>query len=125
MVAAASMGVQQKLGRGKLRKEDVGASALAQLTRPHIESFDYFVERGLERAARGLQQVEVSHPVSGAQLRNILYQSNMGLWCLSAFPSMNSFVKYMYMATAKLCASDVVVTRWNLDWLTVDRKTCD
>jgi hypothetical protein len=43
-----------------------------ELTRPHVDSFDYFVERGLEMATRGLHPVEVTHPVSGVTLRNIL-----------------------------------------------------
>jgi DNA-directed RNA polymerase I subunit RPA2 len=55
-----------------LRREEVGSASLMELTRPHVDSFDYFVERGLEMATRGLQQVEVTHPVSGVTLRNIL-----------------------------------------------------
>jgi DNA-directed RNA polymerase I subunit RPA2 len=62
----------KKKGTRDLRREEVGSASLMELTRPHVDSFDYFVERGLEMAARGLQPVEVTHPVSGVTLRNIL-----------------------------------------------------
>jgi hypothetical protein len=62
----------KKKGTRELRREEVGSASLMELTRPHVDSFDYFVERGLEMATRGLQQVEVTHPVSGVTLRNIL-----------------------------------------------------
>jgi hypothetical protein len=63
----------KKKGTRDLRREEVGSASLMELTRPHVDSFDYFVERGLDMAARGLQQVEVTHPVSGVTLRNILF----------------------------------------------------
>jgi hypothetical protein len=62
----------KKKGTRDLRREEVGSASLMELTRPHVDSFDYFVERGLEMAARGLHPVEVTHPVSGVTLRNIL-----------------------------------------------------
>jgi hypothetical protein len=55
------------------RKEDeLDCSSLYELTKPHVESYDYFVERGLEEAVRRLQPVELKHPISGATLRYIL-----------------------------------------------------
>ncbi|CAK9217456.1 unnamed protein product [Sphagnum troendelagicum] len=52
----------KKKGTRDLRREEVGSASLMELTRPHVDSFDYFVERGLEMAARGLHPVEVTHP---------------------------------------------------------------
>ena len=55
------------------RKEgELDCSSLFNLTKPHVESYDYFVDRGLEEAVRRLQPVELKHPVSGASLRYIL-----------------------------------------------------
>lgn len=48
------------------------AQTLSELTKPHIESFDYFVDRGLQAAVLGVQPVQVTHPLSGNTLRNIL-----------------------------------------------------
>lgn len=54
------------------KNDELDLSSLYDLTKPHVESYDYFVERGLEEAVRRLQPVELKHPVSGATLRYIL-----------------------------------------------------
>ncbi|KAG0595858.1 hypothetical protein M758_UG204100 [Ceratodon purpureus] len=52
------------------RKEgELDCSSLFELTKPHVDSYDYFVERGLEEAVRRLQPLELKHPISGATLR--------------------------------------------------------
>lgn len=54
------------------QNEELDLSSLYDLTKPHVESYDYFVERGLEEAVRRLQPVELKHPISGTTLRYIL-----------------------------------------------------
>lgn len=63
------VGAARSLGR---KGEELDNSALLDLTKPHVDSFDYFVERGLEAAIRHLQPIELKQPVSGTTLRNIL-----------------------------------------------------
>jgi hypothetical protein len=63
------VGAGRSMGR---KDEEIDNSALLDLTKPHVDSFDYFVERGLEAAIRHLQPIELKHPVSGTTLRNIL-----------------------------------------------------
>lgn len=58
---------------GRKNSDELDLSSLSDLTKPHVESFDYFVERGLEEAVRRLQPVELKHPISGATLRYILF----------------------------------------------------
>lgn len=52
--------------------EVVAPEQLLDLMGPHIDSFDYFVNRGLQSAVQNMQSVEVVHPVSNVNLRNIL-----------------------------------------------------
>ncbi|KAJ0974432.1 hypothetical protein J5N97_016397 [Dioscorea zingiberensis] len=47
-------------------------SALRELFRPHIESFNYFLDEGLEKALVSIRAVEISDPLSSSKLRNIL-----------------------------------------------------
>lgn len=54
------------------KEGELDCSSLYDLTKPHVESYDFFVERGLEEAVRRLQPVELKHPISGATLRHIL-----------------------------------------------------
>ncbi|KAH7653427.1 DNA-directed RNA polymerase I subunit RPA2 protein [Dioscorea alata] len=44
-------------------------SALRELVHPHIDSFDYFLDEGLEKAVSSIRPVELSDPVSGSKLR--------------------------------------------------------
>lgn len=55
------------------KSDELDLSTLNDLTKPHVESYDYFVERGLEEAVRRLQPMELKHPISGATLRYILF----------------------------------------------------
>ncbi|KAK1256915.1 DNA-directed RNA polymerase II subunit RPB2 [Acorus gramineus] len=43
--------------------------ALRELFRPHIESFDYFIDAGMEVMLRSINAVEVRHPKSNTSLR--------------------------------------------------------
>ncbi|BBN05770.1 DNA-directed RNA polymerase I subunit RPA2 [Marchantia polymorpha subsp. ruderalis] len=49
--------------------EVVAPEQLLDLMGPHIDSFDYFVNRGLQSAVQNMQSVEVVHPVSNVNLR--------------------------------------------------------
>jgi hypothetical protein len=44
--------------------------ALKQLFRPHIDSFDYFIDDGLEKAVTSVRAIEISQ--NETKLRNIL-----------------------------------------------------
>ncbi|CAM6092482.1 unnamed protein product [Calypogeia fissa] len=61
-----------RTGRGP---DIVAPEALMELMGPHIDSFNYFVERGLPMAVANSQPVEISHPVTNVQLRNILFSN--------------------------------------------------
>lgn len=52
--------------------EVVAPEVLMELMGPHIDSYNYFVERGLPMAVANVQPVEVLHPVTNVHLRNIL-----------------------------------------------------
>ncbi|CAL9133487.1 unnamed protein product [Musa textilis] len=43
--------------------------ALQELFRPHIESFDYFLDEGLEKAFLSIRPIEISDPHTGVKLR--------------------------------------------------------
>ncbi|XP_072962703.1 DNA-directed RNA polymerase I subunit 2 [Typha angustifolia] len=43
--------------------------ALRDLFRPHIESFDYFLDEGLEKAILSIRPAEISDPSTGSKLR--------------------------------------------------------
>ncbi|XP_038972852.1 DNA-directed RNA polymerase I subunit 2 isoform X2 [Phoenix dactylifera] len=43
--------------------------ALRELFRPHIDSFNYFIDEGLEKALLSIRPVEVSDPSTGGKLR--------------------------------------------------------
>ncbi|KAJ8491401.1 hypothetical protein OPV22_013122 [Ensete ventricosum] len=43
--------------------------ALQELFRPHIESFDYFLDEGLEKAFLSIRPIEISDPHAGIKLR--------------------------------------------------------
>jgi hypothetical protein len=61
-------------GTGK-GPEVVDLDVLTGLTAPHIDSFNFFVERGLALAVANLQPVEIIHPVTKVHLLNILFKS--------------------------------------------------
>lgn len=44
--------------------------ALKQLFQPHIESFNYFIDEGMEKAATSVRAIEISQ--NNTNLRNIL-----------------------------------------------------
>ncbi|CAD5165130.1 unnamed protein product [Musa acuminata subsp. malaccensis] len=55
---------------GSTSKSDF--QALQELFRPHIESFDYFLDEGLEKAFLSIRPIEISDPHTGIKLRDIL-----------------------------------------------------
>ena len=50
-------------------------ATLRELYRPHIESFDYFLDEGLDKMLLSIRPVEITDPSSNATLRNILRAS--------------------------------------------------
>ncbi|CAL9777459.1 unnamed protein product [Musa acuminata subsp. burmannicoides] len=52
---------------GSTSKSDF--QALQELFRPHIESFDYFLDEGLEKAFLSIRPIEISDPHTGIKLR--------------------------------------------------------
>lgn len=70
-IGGSAMASTPKFGSfyGGRKEEELDCSSLYDLTKPHTESFDYFVERGLEEAVRRLQPIELKHPISGTSLR--------------------------------------------------------
>nr|CAB3499265.1 unnamed protein product [Digitaria exilis] len=66
-------------------------SALRELFRPHVESFDYFLDAGLDEMLRGIRPMEIKDPNSSTILKNILHASN-------------SFHSYLFLQfQSKLC----------------------
>ncbi|THU70277.1 hypothetical protein C4D60_Mb08t23320 [Musa balbisiana] len=55
---------------GSTSKSDF--QALQELFRPHIESFDYFLDEGLEKAFLSIRPIEISDSHTGIKLRDIL-----------------------------------------------------
>lgn len=51
--------------------------ALRELLKPHIESFDYMVEAGLDTMFQHIQSVEVYDPFTTKKLRNILFVKSL------------------------------------------------
>lgn len=85
--------------RGK--KSEADFEALRELFKAHIESFDYFIDAGLETALHNITPVEVTDPSRGTKLRNILsfrlpwvYFSGfcLSLWISSAHRGGRSFL---------------------------------
>jgi DNA-directed RNA polymerase I subunit RPA2 len=52
--------------------EDLNFDALQELFRPHIESFDYMIDAGLETMVVNIKPVVVPHPSKPQKLTNIL-----------------------------------------------------
>jgi DNA-directed RNA polymerase I subunit RPA2 len=50
-------------------------ATLRELYRPHIESFDYFLDEGLDKMLLSIRPMEITDPSSNATLRNILRAS--------------------------------------------------
>ncbi|KAG6501709.1 hypothetical protein ZIOFF_041592 [Zingiber officinale] len=50
--------------------------ALRDLFRPHVESFDYFIDEGLEKIFFGIRPEEIVDRITGVKLRNILLYKN-------------------------------------------------
>lgn len=48
-------------------------AALKELFRPHVESFDSFLDVGLDEMLRGIRPMEIKDPNSSAILKNILH----------------------------------------------------
>ncbi|GLJ25401.1 hypothetical protein SUGI_0486230 [Cryptomeria japonica] len=52
--------------------EEISFKALQELVKPHIDSFNYFAEEGLETAVSNIRSVVVQQPGTLSKLRNIL-----------------------------------------------------
>ncbi|GJM88493.1 hypothetical protein PR202_ga04564 [Eleusine coracana subsp. coracana] len=50
-------------------------ATLWELFRPHIESFDYFLDKGLDKMLESIRPMEITDPNSNKFLRNILHAS--------------------------------------------------
>ncbi|GJN13824.1 hypothetical protein PR202_gb00571 [Eleusine coracana subsp. coracana] len=50
-------------------------ATLRELFRPHIESFDYFLDKGLDKMLESIRPMEITDPNSNKFLRNILHAS--------------------------------------------------
>lgn len=50
---------------------------LRELFRHHIESFDYFIDAGLDTVIKSIRPIEIRDSASGQKIRNILF------YCLS------------------------------------------
>jgi len=51
-------------------------AALRELFRPHVESFDYFLDAGLEKMLAEIRPAEIKDPNSSTILKNILHALN-------------------------------------------------
>ncbi|RLN39277.1 hypothetical protein C2845_PM01G38370 [Panicum miliaceum] len=51
-------------------------AALRELFRPHVESFDYFLDAGLEEMLSSIRPMEIKDPNSSTILKNILHALN-------------------------------------------------
>lgn len=102
-------------------KEDQYA-ALRELYRPHIDSFDYFIDEGLDKMLQSIRPVEITVPNSPTTLRNILpaffffflpfarrLQFSGPVFCVlvriyqffpTQHPKFNSYVLRIYLKTA-------------------------
>jgi hypothetical protein len=63
-------------------------ATLRELFRPHVESFDYFLEKGLDKMLESIRPMEVKDPNSNKFLRNILHASNSSFFlylCMCGF----------------------------------------
>lgn len=54
----------------KTKKPDY--AAIRELFKPHIESFDYFIDKGMELAISSIRPAEIVDPSTDTKLRNIL-----------------------------------------------------
>jgi DNA-directed RNA polymerase I subunit RPA2 len=55
-------------------------SALRELFRPHVESFDYFLDKGLDEMIESIRPMVIRDPNSNSTLKNILHASNSGFF---------------------------------------------
>lgn len=62
--------------------KDKDYSALEELFRHHIESFDHMVEYGLETMLLNIKPVQIVHSFSNQKLRNILLLLVVDLLCI-------------------------------------------
>ncbi|KAH7297471.1 hypothetical protein KP509_26G071000 [Ceratopteris richardii] len=61
--------VEQRI-KQKERVQELGAAAVARrLVKPHIDSFDYFVEHGLQQSALGIRPIELFQSATNCRLR--------------------------------------------------------
>lgn len=58
--------------KGKLESD---YQHLRELFRPHVESFDYFIDAGLEIALMNIKPTEITDSSTGTKLRDILFFS--------------------------------------------------
>ncbi|OAY72746.1 hypothetical protein ACMD2_03433 [Ananas comosus] len=72
-------------------------AALRELFRPHIDSFDYFLDEGLEKALLSIRPAEIADPSTGSKLRNILSLCN---------PTLSFSLFCSYFSNLFLCLLD-------------------
>jgi hypothetical protein len=76
-------------------------ATLRELYRPHIESFDHFLDEGLDKMLLSIRPMEITDPSSNATLRNILPASFN--FFFHSLPKMLFFYGFL------LCSSSAVV----------------
>ena len=59
-------------------------SALRELFRPHVESFDYFLDKGLDEMIQSIRPMVIRDRNSNNTLKNILHASNSLFVCCSS-----------------------------------------
>ena len=57
-------------------------SALRELFRPHVESFDYFLDKGLDEMIQSIRPMVIRDRNSNNTLKNILHASNSLFFCV-------------------------------------------
>uniref|UniRef100_A0A0E0EZF7 DNA-directed RNA polymerase subunit beta n=1 Tax=Oryza meridionalis TaxID=40149 RepID=A0A0E0EZF7_9ORYZ len=86
-------------------KEDQYA-ALRELYRPHIDSFDYFIDEGLDKMLQSIRPVEITVPNSPTTLRNILPASirfSLLFFFFLPFARRLQFSGAVFCVLSKLC----------------------
>ncbi|KAI0513807.1 hypothetical protein KFK09_009837 [Dendrobium nobile] len=61
-------------------KNNSAYASLQELVKHHIESFDYFLDEGLEKAIMAITPIHIVDPLTGSKLKNILSSSSFSLF---------------------------------------------
>ena len=76
-------------------------SALRELFRPHVESFDYFLDKGLDEMIQSIRPMVIRDRNSNNTLKNILHASNcFFLRAIVLFVSADILCSLMFLAIA-------------------------